>query len=141
MLWSPCGLLVAGRRQANCTMDVQCERCRTEYEFDDALVSGRGTTVRCTNCGHQFRVRRPDAGPSVVDRWTVTTAGGEELAFFSLRELQNAISSERVGRADVLVHGSTSPRALGSIAELAPFFVGRGHADRRGPAQGASESA
>ena len=37
-------------------MDVQCERCKTEYEFDDALVSGRGTTVRCTNCGHQFKV-------------------------------------------------------------------------------------
>ena len=48
-----------GRRE--CAMDVQCERCKTEYEFDDALVSGRGTTVRCTNCGHQFKVRGPEA--------------------------------------------------------------------------------
>jgi predicted Zn finger-like uncharacterized protein len=121
-------------------MDVQCERCRTEYEFDDALVSGRGTTVRCTNCGHQFRVRRPDAGPSTVDCWTVTTSDGEDLSFFSLRELQNAISSERVGRTDVLVHGNASPRALGSIAELAPFFNGRALPSRHSPVQSGNES-
>ncbi|NOU26329.1 MAG: hypothetical protein HOO96_00355, partial [Polyangiaceae bacterium] len=39
-------------------MDVQCDRCKTEYDFDDALVSTRGTTVKCTQCGHQFKVRR-----------------------------------------------------------------------------------
>ena len=37
-------------------MDVRCSRCGTEYDFDDALVSERGTTVKCTNCGHQFKV-------------------------------------------------------------------------------------
>ena len=37
-------------------MDVRCERCNTEYEFDDALVSERGTTVKCTNCGTCFEV-------------------------------------------------------------------------------------
>jgi predicted Zn finger-like uncharacterized protein len=106
-------------------MDVQCERCRTEYDFDDALVSGRGTTVRCTNCGHQFKVRRFEGGTPAADRWTVKTVDGHELTFFSLRDLQQAISSKRVRRADVLIQGGGGPRALGSIAELEPFFGGR----------------
>jgi predicted Zn finger-like uncharacterized protein len=110
-------------------MDVQCERCKTEYEFDDALVSGRGTTVRCTNCGHQFKVRRSEPGAAgndgANDRWVVHTAGGNELTFLTLRELQRAILIHQVGRADMLVRGNTPPRALGSIAELEPFFEGR----------------
>lgn len=110
-------------------MDVQCERCQTEYEFDDALVSGRGTTVRCTNCGHQFKVRRGDSEASGAqeqrDEWAVTTRGGQRLTFLSLRELQRAILAKQVGRADMLAHGGGSARALASIAELEPFFEGR----------------
>ena len=52
-------------------MYVQCERCKTEYDFDDALVSERGTTVKCTQCGHQFKVRRataPDGGIGSLGR-------------------------------------------------------------------------
>ncbi len=39
-------------------MDVRCERCKTLYELDEARVSEAGTTVRCTTCGHVFRVRK-----------------------------------------------------------------------------------
>jgi len=106
-------------------MDVQCERCKTEYEFDDALVSGRGTTVRCTNCGHQFKVRGPDARETGADKWAVQTTGGQRLTFLSLRELQRAILAKQVGRGDVLTRGVGPARALGSIAELEPFFDGR----------------
>lgn len=102
-------------------MDVTCERCGTEYDFDDALVSERGTTVKCTNCGAQFRVFRPApaAGP---ERWVVRTVDGRELVFSALRELQAAISTGVVGREDVLSRGAGRPRRLGSIAELEPFF-------------------
>jgi predicted Zn finger-like uncharacterized protein len=106
-------------------MDVQCERCKTEYEFDDALVSGRGTTVRCTNCGHQFKVRRAEAHESGADRWVVRTAVGTDLTFLTLRELQRAILAKQVGRGDVLTRGNDPPRTLGTIAELEPFFEGR----------------
>lgn len=103
------------------SMDVTCERCGTEYDFDDALVSERGTTVKCTNCGAQFRVFRPApaAGP---ERWVVRTLDGRELVFSALRELQAAISTGVVGRDDVLSRGGGRPRRLGSIAELDPFF-------------------
>jgi predicted Zn finger-like uncharacterized protein len=107
-------------------MDVQCERCKTEYEFDDALVSGRGTTVRCTNCGHQFKVRRPDAqGDSQDDLWIVIRADGRQVSFGSLRELQRAILAKQVSRAETLERRGSPQRQLGSIAELEPFFQGR----------------
>ena len=83
-------------------MYVQCERCQTEYDFDDALVSEKGTTVKCTSCGHQFRVRR-NAGPAQEDKWVINTEEGNILMFTTLRELQRAISSKMVTRDDVLV--------------------------------------
>ncbi len=101
-------------------MDVQCDRCKTEYDFDDALVSTRGTTVKCTQCGHQFKVRRD--GDASQDRWLVTTLTGQELVFTSLHKLQKAILAGELGRRDLLVRGSGAPRALVAIAELAPFF-------------------
>src|SRR3954464_11883189 len=104
------------------SMDVTCERCNTEYEFDDALVSERGTTVKCTTCGHQFKVRRSD-GSSAPERWVVRTVDGREMEFTALRELPGAISHARITRDDVLARGSARPRRLGSIAELEPFFA------------------
>lgn len=103
-------------------MDVTCERCSTAYEFDDALVSERGTTVKCTSCGHQFKVRRPQA-PGAPERWLVRTIDGRELEFRALRELQAAIAQALITRDDVLSRGGSRPRRLGSIAELEPFFT------------------
>jgi predicted Zn finger-like uncharacterized protein len=39
-------------------MDVRCEKCGTEYELDEAKVTEAGVTVKCTSCGHLFKVRR-----------------------------------------------------------------------------------
>src|SRR4051812_38276486 len=39
-------------------MDVRCERCKTEYEFDDARITEAGVTVKCTTCGHVFKVKK-----------------------------------------------------------------------------------
>ncbi|WP_159398030.1 zinc-ribbon domain-containing protein [Sorangium cellulosum] len=105
-------------------MDVTCERCSTEYEFDDALVSERGTTVKCTNCGFQFKVRRADG--ALPERWVVRTLTGRELEFRMLRELQAAIAQGKITRDDVISRGNSRPRRLGSIAELEPFFKGPG---------------
>ena len=107
-------------------MDVQCERCKAEYDFDDALISGRGTTVKCTSCGHQFKVRKPGAGDETADRWSVRTVEGRALVFTSLRALQRAINARQVSRADTLTRGQAPPRALGTIAELEPFFAEAG---------------
>jgi predicted Zn finger-like uncharacterized protein len=107
-------------RQALGFMDVRCENCQTEYEFDDALVSARGTTVKCTQCGHQFKIQR--RGDPSQDRWLVTTSSGQELVFTSLAKLQRALLSGEVKGPDVLVRGADAPRTLASIPELAPFL-------------------
>lgn len=102
-------------------MDVRCERCNTEYEFDDALVSGRGTTVKCTSCGHKFRIRRAD-GDFSEDYWNVRTRDDKTLVFTSLRELQRAIQTRGVARDDMLSRGGLPPKPIGQIPELAAFF-------------------
>ncbi len=102
-------------------MDVRCSRCGTEYDFDDALVSERGTTVKCTNCGHQFKVY-PGGGGGAPERWVVRKSSGRELVYTSLRDLQRAIAQKQVGPNDQLQRGGYPLRALGMIAELEPFF-------------------
>ena len=109
-------VILVGRR-----MDVRCDRCSTEYEFDDALVSERGTSVKCTNCGHQFKVYRARSG-ALPDQWVVVTDGGREQNFGSLRELQKAILAGGVKRTDRLARAGGSPRSLHAIPELQPFF-------------------
>jgi predicted Zn finger-like uncharacterized protein len=102
-------------------MDVRCSRCGTEYEFDDALISERGTTVKCTNCGYQFKVY-PDAGAAAPERWVVRTAAGRELVYTSLKDLQRGIAKEHVAADDMLSRGNGPARPLSSIPELEPFL-------------------
>ncbi len=39
-------------------MDVRCEKCGTEYEFDEGKLKPGGVTVKCAECAHMFRVRK-----------------------------------------------------------------------------------
>ena len=102
-------------------MDITCNRCKTEYDFDDALVSDRGTTVRCTNCGDQFKVYRAGSSPA-PERWIVQRRDGREIVFTDVRDLHRAITQGQVSRDDTLSRGTTLPRRLGAIAELEPLF-------------------
>lgn len=103
-------------------MDVRCNRCGTDYEFDDTLISDRGTTVQCTNCGYQFKIY-PASGGAAPDRWQVRTSAGKELVYTSLRQLQRAITEQKVGPKDLLSRGDQPARPLGAIPELEPFFT------------------
>ncbi len=92
-------------------MDVTCERCGTEYEFDETLVSDRGTTVKCTNCGHLFKVYPPGAEPGSSDRaWIVRKKSGGTEKLGSLRELQQRITEGKVDEDDELSSSSESER-------------------------------
>src|SRR5260370_14506334 len=39
-------------------MEVRCERCKTEYDFEDTGVPEAGVAVQCTTCGHVFNVKK-----------------------------------------------------------------------------------
>ncbi len=121
-------------------MDVRCERCKTLYELDEARVSEAGTTVRCTSCGHVFRVRKKvllmteavGAGgesaavpPPIVEKppWRVRSPNGRVIAFRELTSMQKWIVERKFGRDDeISLHGDHWKR-LGDIAELQPFFL------------------
>lgn len=102
-------------------MDVTCERCGTEYEFDETLVSERGTTVKCTHCGHLFKVFR--SGGSGEERpWILRSSDGTEERLGSLRELQQRITHGHVDPTDRISRSGEAFKPLGEIAELQTFF-------------------
>ncbi|MEO8178502.1 MAG: zinc-ribbon domain-containing protein [Deltaproteobacteria bacterium] len=103
-------------------MEVRCSSCSTEYEFDDALVSARGTSVKCTNCGHQFRVHAPPAATGISEKWIVRDARGQESTYTSLRELQQAIVRGLIDPKHEMSHGNQPFRPLQDIYELQTFF-------------------
>jgi predicted Zn finger-like uncharacterized protein len=123
-------------------MDVTCERCGTEYEFDQTLLSGRGTSVKCTNCGHVFKVY-PTADAD-ADRttsvWRLKLEDDSIDMIDSLRELQRRISSGELTPQNEIARGDESWKPLGSIPELETFFQSAGMAFPAAPVRPGSTS-
>jgi predicted Zn finger-like uncharacterized protein len=103
-------------------MDVTCERCGTVYEFEEALVSARGTVVKCTQCDHIFKVLPPSAARGPERGWHLRKADGAERLLTTLRELQASIARGELSREDSLSRDGTQWKRLGDIAELQSFF-------------------
>ena len=109
-------------------MDVTCERCGTEYEFDETLLSGRGTSVKCTNCGHVFKVY-PGAqveADRATSTWRLKLKDGSIDTIDSLRELQRRIASGELKPGTEIARGREGWKTLGSIPELEAFFQAAG---------------
>jgi predicted Zn finger-like uncharacterized protein len=106
-------------------MDVKCEQCSAEYDFDESLLGDKGTTVKCSTCGHVFRVmpRRDGARPGLLLRY-VRNGQTEQLA--SLRDLQSLIHAGVVTADDQLGRHGFPWRRLGDVPELRNFFAPRG---------------
>lgn len=45
-------------------MIVKCEQCQTRFKIPDDKVTDKGVKVRCTRCGHTFRVTKEGAPAS-----------------------------------------------------------------------------
>lgn len=104
-------------------MDVTCDKCRTEYEFDDSLISESGTTVKCTNCGHLFRIYKPGT-PEAKKKpaWMLRQPDGSVYTFERMTTLQRWIAEGKVSREDTVSRTGEGWQTLGSMKELAPFF-------------------
>lgn len=112
-------------------MDVRCTKCGIEYEFDDAKVTAAGVTVKCTSCGHVFKVKReeaplaapPNSGSFRADgEWMVKQQGGTIYRFKELTTLQKWIVERKVGRDDEISKTGKTWKRLGDVAELTSFF-------------------
>ncbi|HMI93728.1 MAG TPA: zinc-ribbon domain-containing protein, partial [Polyangiales bacterium] len=110
-------------------MDVICTRCSTSYEFEEGLVSTTGTTVKCTNCGHLFKVHRGSETATLPDppaelRWRVRRTDGSVHTLQSLADLTPLITAGQFRRDDELSRTGQVWRRLGEVAEWAPLFEG-----------------
>src|SRR5688572_27512409 len=124
-------------------MDVRCQKCGIEYEFDDAKVTTAGVTVKCTSCGHVFKVKRdaPVADPMAQfgagasmqadlprtstattlppiqsqgdAEWMVRQQSGTVFRFKELTTLQKWIVERKVGRDDEISKTGRSWKRLG----------------------------
>ena len=106
-------------------MDVSCSRCGAEYEFEETLVSDRGTTVKCTNCGHLFKVFRPGHSLETVDEskpWLVRRKNGTVEPLVSLGDLTRLIAQGVYHKEDEISRSGQVWKRLGDIAELKGFF-------------------
>jgi predicted Zn finger-like uncharacterized protein len=128
-------------------MDVRCRQCGTEYELDDARVAAAGTTVKCSTCGHIFKVLpgggtkdavaraapTPEASPPqgspssqppqvAAPDWMVRKVDGQIYRFKELTTLQKWIVERKVVREDEISRTGRSWKRLGEIAELTSFF-------------------
>jgi predicted Zn finger-like uncharacterized protein len=118
-------------------MDVRCERCGTEYEFEDDRITEDGVTVKCSTCGHLFKIRKKsfvltepvvldkkegDGGESKDRNWMVRKGDGSILSFKELTTLQKWIVERKVSREDEISKSGENWKRLGGIAELGSFF-------------------
>jgi predicted Zn finger-like uncharacterized protein len=119
-------------------MDVTCNRCDTVYEFESGLISPSGTTVKCTECGHLFKVYRPapphepPGEPAARQRsWRVRTTDGTTHTLDSLAELIRSIGTGQFAADDEISRTGQVWKRLGSIAELATLFDAQSRSRRR----------
>ncbi len=115
-------------------MDVTCDNCKAEYDFDDTLLGDKGTTVKCSKCGHVFRVMPPRREPT-RSALKVRFRDGRIESVASLRDLQQRIQAGQVGMDDELGRDGFTYRRLGDVPELRNFFT------RSVPASGPVSSA
>jgi len=134
-------------------MDVRCEKCQTEYELDEARLKPGGVTVKCTNCGHMFKIRkrsntnvgatppevvrphtpepilgedtvvRPPDGATDERQWLIRLETGEQKSCRELATLQQWIVAGVVTRESLISRSGKTWKRLGDIAELTQYFT------------------
>ncbi|MGE3455789.1 MAG: zinc-ribbon domain-containing protein, partial [Kofleriaceae bacterium] len=143
-------------------MDVRCEKCQTEYELDEARLKPGGVTVKCTNCGHMFKIRKRtitnvgvpspsgpklpradsvigdmravESGPAQPERqWLIRLENGEQKSCRELAALQQWIVAGVVTRDSLISRTGKTWKRLGDINELAQYFSLHDEAKGRTP--------
>jgi len=104
-------------------MDISCERCQTEYEFDEARLPEAGLPVKCTTCGHVFKVRRSQ-GAVAPAAGVHLRRGGQVIAVASdLATVGKWITERRLLASDEFSNSGQAFRRLSEAREFAALFA------------------
>ena len=105
-------------------MDIRCPSCSTLYEFNEARLKRGPINLKCSQCGHVFRVEgRKGSQAKKSSRWMMRKRDGDILYFQGLSTLQKWIVDRTVTRQDEISKTGKSWKALGEIGELSSFFL------------------
>ena len=112
-------------------MEVVCSSCGTEYDFDEARVPEGGVTVKCTTCGHVFKVSKNDDGAAIQEtsapaskagNWQIKKENGDQLSFKALSTLQKWIVERKVAADDEISRTGDKWTRLADVPEFQVFF-------------------
>lgn len=105
-------------------MEIRCEKCATEYELDESRISSAGLKVRCTTCGHVFKVARPQQVPPAAAGLELRHLRDQSVvACPDLATLQRWIVERRVGPEDEFRENGGAWQRLGTREDLTAFFA------------------
>jgi predicted Zn finger-like uncharacterized protein len=95
-------------------MIVKCEQCQTKFKIPDDKVTDKGVKVRCTKCGHTFRVTKDSAAPASgavpVAPPVAKPVGLDSADPFSRFGQPNAVPKEEQTRPGVFALGVEASR-------------------------------
>ncbi len=111
-------------------MNVVCEKCKAVYELDPAQIQGASVRVKCSSCGHLFRVYKNQAqennetkkAPELLKDWIIRHSDGATSQVPDLATLQKWVVEGKVHRLDEMSQDGQHWRKLGEVDELQPFF-------------------
>lgn len=89
-------------------MIIQCKKCRTKYRFDESLIDGEGSWVRCTRCNNIFFQENPSEEkiifpPDTLEEGSRRDAESDhgeftgELSEVTIEKIETAIGEEENG--------------------------------------------
>jgi len=116
-------------------MDVVCEKCGAVYDLDLNQVTSDSVRVKCSSCGHMFRVYKSSQGSAPVhvhqpapvqqevqEHWFVRYKDGVVARVPDLATLQRWIVERKIGTEDQLSQDEHNWSAAGAFPNLQPFF-------------------
>ena len=99
-------------------MDVRCEKCAVEYDFDSAQLPEEGLQVECGTCGHRFRVSPGESNSG----WQLKYPDGTIESVPELSTLQKLIVERKIKPDAQISRTGKRWRPINEIAELSSFF-------------------
>ena len=106
-------------------MDVECPKCGTIFEFDEAQMRSAVATLKCSVCAHMFRIHTDGVveEQETQRRWMVRhRATGDVHYFTGFAELHHMIMVGKTTRRDEISRTGERWVELEHMGEFVPVF-------------------